>query len=334
MRASSLAMASCLLIMSTAASMLPAHAGLRHRVAGKHSRADSVTMQWPLVAGVRRFFGKHEDADKGLAFRVSVDQAADEVKALLDADLSGVVEPEQPRTLLGAVAVEYRACLPYVTSNTDIPVEMLMRAVETQATHSKQLGAFMQLIVKLDEGNMRMVRASWERHGKPAGIRALLEAEKAAGVQQRTRLAEDSAALSLLWSMRCKRFWTDVADGFAGTGTESSSAFGLRAYERFVAPYHGFVLKNTFRAGLRALPPRETMLRNMEQPPPPLTPPPVGRFKNHAAAAESPAADLTAEERRATCLVDLRECSKATRLVTDHVQQMLDELGLQDNHRV
>ena len=73
----------------------------------------------------------------------------------------------------------------------------------------------MQLIVKLDESNMRTVRESWTKHGRPASLRELLEAEVADGVVEPTRLKEGSAALSLLWSMRAKRFWTTVADGFA-----------------------------------------------------------------------------------------------------------------------
>ena len=88
----------------------------------------------------------------------------------------------------------------------------------------------------------RQVRAAWERHGSPQGLRALLELELAAGVQQPTRLAEGSAALALLWSMRMKRFWTHMADGFADTAsTEATSAFGIRAYEREVCT-HGLAL--------------------------------------------------------------------------------------------
>merc|ERR1719247_1338070 len=111
---------------------------------------------------------------------------------------------------------------------------------------------------------MRTVRQSWERHGRPATVRELLAAEVADGVQEPARLAEGSAALSLLWSMRSKRFWTIVADGFADQeNTEPSSAFGIRAYAAELEPYHGFILKNTFRPALRALPSRKEMLGNM-----------------------------------------------------------------------
>ena len=64
--------------------------------------------------------------------------------------------------------------------------------------------------------------------------------------------------------MRSKRFWTIVADGFADEkSTEPSSAFGIRAYAAELEPYHGFIIRNTFRTALRALPSRKEMLGDM-----------------------------------------------------------------------
>ena len=48
----------------------------------------------------------------------------------------------------------------------------------------------MRLVVRCDAHNTRTVRESWERHGRPAGLRRLLEAEAAAGVQQPALLEE------------------------------------------------------------------------------------------------------------------------------------------------
>ena len=250
---------------------------------------------------------------------------------------------QEVHTLVGAVGSGYTRLLPFVARREDLPVEMLVDAVETQAIHSSRLGTFMQLIVKIDNANMRTVRTAWELHGKPADLRTLLEAEVAAGVQEPTRLAEGSAALSLLWSMRMKRFWTSMADGFADTSsTEATSAFGIRAYEQEVEPYHAFVLRGTFRTALYALPSREAMLTNMG-----MTPLPISKDEtattdsaesaNAMGAVEvggTSGAELTPEERRAACLSELRQCSEATRKVTDHVQALLDELGLHDDRRL
>ena len=132
--------------------------------------------------------------------------------------------------------------------------------------------------------------------------------------------------------MRMKRFWTYMADGFADTvSTEPTSGFGIRAYEREVEPYHGMMLKTTFRTALRALPSRETMLGNMEVAPPP----PSG--SSDEKAAEPGDADLpvlSMDERRSLCLSDLRDCSDATKRVTAYVQSMIDSFELRDDRRL
>ena len=61
---------------------------------------------------------------------------------------------------------------------------------ERQAALTTQLGGFMQLIVKLDQANMRTVRQAWEKHGRPVTVRELLAAEVADGVQEPSRLTE------------------------------------------------------------------------------------------------------------------------------------------------
>ena len=133
--------------------------------------------------------------------------------------------------------------------------------------------------------------------------------------------------------MRSKRFWTIVADGFADEkSTEPSSAFGIRAYAAELEPYHGFILRNTFRTALRALPSRKEMLGNMASAPTDSMA--LGatwpEWKDSAAAGEG----LSPEERMAACLVELRECSDATKRVSDVVQAQLDELGLRDDRKL
>lgn len=240
-----------------------------------------------------------------------------------------------PVTIVGGLGSGYKEVLSSTSplGGKDLAVEPLILAIERQATLTNQLGAFMKLIVQLDEGNMRTVRASWEAHGRPSSLRELLEAEVSEGVIEPTRLREGSAALSLLWSMRAKRFWTTVADGFADQeNTESSSTFGIRAYENELEPYHKFIFKNTFRTALRALPSRAEMLGNMAQAPSAT----MGLearwegWEDSAAAGEG----LTSDERMAACLAELRECSDATKRVTNMVQAQLDELGLRDERKL
>eukprot|EP00617_Octactis_speculum_P018757 CAMPEP_0185753750 /NCGR_PEP_ID=MMETSP1174-20130828/12461_1 /TAXON_ID=35687 /ORGANISM="Dictyocha speculum, Strain CCMP1381" /LENGTH=529 /DNA_ID=CAMNT_0028431729 /DNA_START=66 /DNA_END=1655 /DNA_ORIENTATION=- len=270
----------------------------------------------------------------------TADSIKDTAKSVVDAfsavAASGIpgpaAAPSVPLTLVGGVGSGYMKIIA-AGQLAQVPVIELTEAIERQAALSTQLGGFMQLIVKLDQANMRTVRLAWEKHGRPVTVRELLEAEVAAGVQEPTRLTEGSAALSLLWSMRAKRFWTIVADGFADQESkEMSSAFGLRAYAAELEPYHGFLLRNTFRPGLLALPSRKEMLGKMASAPTnsmALDTPWPG-WKETAAAGES----LTSEERMAACLVELRECSDATKSVTNAVQAQLDELGLRDDRKL
>lgn len=114
--------------------------------------------------------------------------------------------------------------------------------------------------------------------------------------------------------------------------TEPSSAFGIRAYAAELEPYHGFLFKNTFRTALRALPSRNEMLGNMALMPAESMG--LGTrwegWEDSAAAGEG----LTPEERMAACLVELRECSDATKRVTNLVQAQLDEFGLRDDRKL
>lgn len=260
-------------------------------------------------------------------------ERVNDLGAAAAASLPGAAAKAVPVTVVGGVGSGYRELLPVLAAGRGVPVEGLILAIERQATLTMQLGGFMQLIVKLDQANMRTVRQSWERHGRPATVRELLAAEVAEGVQEPKRLKEGSAALSLLWSMRAKRFWTIVADGFADQDTtEPSSAFGIRAYAAELEPYHGFLFKNTFRTGLLALPSRKEMLGNMALAPADS----MGLdacWPGWEDSAEA-GAGLAPDERAAACLVELRECSDATKRVTDAVQAVLDEFGLRDDRKL
>uniref|UniRef100_A0A7S2JSV1 Glycolipid transfer protein domain-containing protein n=1 Tax=Haptolina brevifila TaxID=156173 RepID=A0A7S2JSV1_9EUKA len=183
----------------------------------------------------------------------------------------------------------------------------------------------MVLIVKCDEANVRTVRQAWERHGRPDGLRTLLEAEVAAGVQQPTRLKEGSAALALLWSMRMKRFWVSVADGIADASGPPSTTVALASYEAEVEPFHGFLLKHIHRPAMQALPCREKLLSRMA----------VGWDSSTNQPSTKPDSSAPAgSERMEICLHDLRECVEVTRRVVDHVQGLLDELQLHDPRRL
>jgi len=228
---------------------------------------------------------------------------------------------ESDATLVGSVGAAWASLLPFVgptAAGEDLPVDRLLQVIEIQTAASRQLGAFMQLVVKCDEANVRTIRAAWERHSRPAGLRALLELEIASGVQQPTRLEEGSASLALLWSMRMKEFWIRMAAGLGDSAGPPMAVVGLDAYETFVEPYHGWLLRKTFRTAIRALPERPFLLERMSMPP------------DQAAAP-----DGATEGRISRCVVDLSECLEATHCVIEHVKRVMsEELRLADDRRL
>ena len=231
--------------------------------------------------------------------------------------------PVGARTIIGAVGDGWRALLPYVSvrgagrrCEDDMPVLLLLRAIQIQADASRQLGTFMLLVVKCDEANIKTVRASWERHGRPHGVRALLEAEMRAGVQLEGRL-EEGAALALLWSMRMKSFWIKMASGIADEHGATTPEFSLEAYAAEVEPYHGWLLRKIHRSAMRALPTRSEFIRKMATRPPERYPP----------------AELTPQLRGA-CVDDLLACVQTTQSVIDHVKGIMDELQLHDTRQL
>mmetsp|Transcript_25781 Transcript_25781/g.83009 ORF Transcript_25781/g.83009 Transcript_25781/m.83009 type:complete len:264 (+) Transcript_25781:61-852(+) len=238
-------------------------------------------------------------------------------------DSAAAARPSPPRaespTLVRVINQEYEALLPSIARHGDVPVGQLLHAIDTQATHSSRLGSFMRLVVRCDAHNTRTVRESWERHGRPAGLRRLLEAEAAAGVQQPARLEEGSAALALLWSMRMKRFWAELASGLSDARGGSPAALGSLAYDREVAPFHGWVLRGTFRAALAALPSREAMLSALSLPPP---------------GEEAAEAEGEPQARREAVRAELEGWVAVLRRVADAVESLLAELGLRDDRRL
>ena len=232
--------------------------------------------------------------------------------------------PVGARNIVCTVSNAWRALLPFASATgagrrceDDMPVEALLDAIQIQADASRQLGAFMLLVVKCDEANINTVRLAWERRGRPAGVRALLAAEKRGGVQVGDRMEEGCAALALLWCMRMKLFWVQMGNSIADEHSPTSRQFGLAAYAEVLEPYHGWLLRNIHRSAMRALPTREEFLRRMSTSP----------------TAAAPPAVLTAADRTAVA-EDLSACVAATHTVAAHVLEMLHDLELHDTRRL
>lgn len=125
----------------------------------------------------------------------------------------------------------------------------------------------MGLAIKNDEANFEKVRAAWEEQREanamrnPATLRALLEAEKASGIHgAKGALADPSAAIALVWMRRSLKFQNAIFEGMVADKAGQTSAIAREAYKDNLEGYHNFWLKNTFRAGLSAIPKRDDFL--------------------------------------------------------------------------
>lgn len=200
-----------------------------------------------------------------------------------------------------------------------IPVEPLLDTIRLQSRSSNPLGGFMLLLHKVTEENVASARSAWERHGRPSSVRQLFQAEKAAGVQLKAgrQLAEGCAALSLLWTVRMLCFWILLVEGILD-GKQSGPEIGQAAYLATVEPFHGMVLRTTFRGFLRALPSRDEMLRRLAATP----------------ASESSTCRAPLGERVQMCKEELAAAASAMRQVVEQVKRTLLDLGLDDTRRV
>jgi len=237
------------------------------------------------------------------------------------------------RTVVGLVAATWSRLLDENPATGAIPVEALLDAMALQSQSAQRIGGVMRLVRTCDEANMQRIRSSWEAHGRPSTIRELVECEKRSGVQRAPGRLKESATLALLWSTRMIEFWLGMVQVLADPlrlHSSSSSSTDLPAhasnvvYATTIEPFHGFLLRSTFRAALRALPSREEMLRRL-----------AGRGAKSAAGGAKEGAKAAEEaEALAPLLDDCKRCSAVTARVVATLRGMLEELQLHDEQQV
>jgi hypothetical protein len=202
----------------------------------------------------------------------------------------------------------------------EIPVDALLHAMHVQSRASGVIGSFMVLVCKCDQANMRAIRSAWEAHGRPKTLRELAIRERDEGVQLAPGKLKESAALALLWATRMLGFWLGILRVLADAGPGGKVNMAHHAteviYAHWVEPFHGFLLRSTFRAGLRALPTRDDMLRRLA----------VGSSKQKKGPPT--------EQEIAALVKDCRRCVDTTTRVIAALRATLEDIGLEDNQKV
>ena len=167
---------------------------------------------------------------------------------------------------------------PYGSSRAEIElkVEQMLEAFATMASSvAEAFGPVMSLAVKNDQTNQEKLRNAWvamtasvdgEQGGtqRVARLRGLLEAEKKTGMHKAGGvLADPSAAIALIWLRRSLDFQNCLLDGLGTDRDALVTNVAREAYRTHLESYHNFWLKNTFRAGLAAMPARGDFIQRL-----------------------------------------------------------------------
>lgn len=173
-------------------------------------------------------------------------------------------------------------------------------------------GSTMALAVKNDENNIDKVRKALGKLSSSASVgtvRAVLEAERAAGIHSPGKLADPSAAVALLWMYRSLAFQSSMLDGLVSSRSGKVTDLARSAYGAHLEPYHSWLLKNTFRMALSSLPTREDFYVRLA---------PKMRMQ---------------DEREQICLQEIRDFAQVTGKVVDALRGLYQELGLSDERK-
>jgi hypothetical protein len=151
-----------------------------------------------------------------------------------------------------------------------IRVEPMLEAFISSLQILETFGPLLSLAVKNDTANCEKVRAAWEVLSSAGDaqrcstLRGLLEAERASGIHKAGGvLADPSAAIALVWMRRSLEFQNGVLDGMHSDRASVLSNVAREAYKTHLEGFHNFWLKNTFRAGLSAMPGREDFVQRL-----------------------------------------------------------------------
>ena len=203
-----------------------------------------------------------------------------------------------------------------------IRVEPLLEAFMCSLQILEAFGPLLALAVKNDTANCDKVRQAWE-HLSAAGdaqrcsnLRGLLEAERSSGIHKAGGvLADPSAAIALVWMRRSLEFQNAVMDGMQSDRQSALCNIAREAYKTHLEGFHNFWLKNTFRAGLSAMPGRDDFVQRLLPP-------------DHPAAEGK-----TEDERARICYTEISELVEVQQKLIATMRTLFVELDMEDSRK-
>lgn len=145
-------------------------------------------------------------------------------------------------------------------SGDEVDTAQLLRACRAHVDLMKTGGPSLRLVARDLESNVKKAEEAFRQSPRDGQrLSTLLERERGRGVHKGSELHERSAAMGLLWIRRSLAFQLDLYACLAsGDGHPRDAAYG--AYERHLAPYHGWALQKIFPASLSQMPDRRAFL--------------------------------------------------------------------------
>ena len=188
----------------------------------------------------------------------------------------------------------------------ELTVVELLEAFRVTTSIMELFGSLMAPAVKNDQANLEKVRQAWQKHGQPSTLRGLLQAEIDAKIHKPGgNLKDPSAAIALVWVRRSLAFQAGMLKGLEQNRSTTLSAAASEAYKRHLEPHHNFILRNTFRIGLNAMPTKEELMERLAP------------------------GDMSVHDREAVCYADITELVDLQGRVLGAVEILLDQLGLE-----
>ena len=197
-----------------------------------------------------------------------------------------------------------------------VRVEALLEAFSHTLKIFEAFGPLLLLVVKNDESNLEKMQRAWrdleaaDGSQRLTSLRELLEAERASGIHRAGGvLADPSAAIALVWLRRSLAFQNAVFAGMVDDRAGLVSNLARDAYQMHLEHFHNFWLKNTFRAGLSAMPKRDDFVQRL-----------------------SP--NMTGEEREQRVYAEMAELVEIQQRVCAACSKLMIDLDLEDLRRV
>ncbi|KAL3921372.1 MAG: hypothetical protein SGPRY_004926, partial [Prymnesium sp.] len=197
-------------------------------------------------------------------------KASEETHTDLKATLRSGLSPKLPkearvteRRLLTSAKM-FEQCM---LGDADVDVQKFMDACRWYGEQIlTRMGPFTMITVREIHANMDKVKHTFQLDPeKHRSMRALLEAECSSNMHQPGGiLADPSAAMGMLWARRGLMFWVCLFHKHMDNGEKRLAAGGqpqlslhttvLNAYEEALAPFNGWVSRNTFMLATRTFP--------------------------------------------------------------------------------